>query len=97
MDTRQGTTISRYRSKRQKSRVIPNHGDAAVPQSPPTDDIPKVTSLAINDSARAVNGAQIIATHPRTDQTKTGTIPEQVDVLRRHVSNTYPSKLNIQC
>jgi len=49
-----------------------------------------MASLAETDSTRAVNGVRVIATHPNNDQTETGTIPEQVDALQRHVSNTYP-------
>lgn len=84
IDTRKGTTISRYRSKRQKSRVTASDGDMAGLRSAPASNMPSMTSLAITDSARVMNGVENVSIHPSNNQTESGTILMCCDVAPRN-------------
>ena len=74
--TSQGTTTSRYRSKRQKSRAISNDGDTAVPQSSLTFDVPKAIGPAVLDPVRAAIGfgALVFRSSDNHRRTSTGSL-----------------------
>lgn len=86
--TRQSTTISRYRSKRQKSRALSNDASTTVSQSSPTIGMPNVMGMAIPEPLGAADVVAAIAVRLRDDHTKTSTVPEQVNALRDVVFRT---------
>jgi hypothetical protein len=60
--TRQITTISRYRSKRQESRIIARERDTAVSRSSHANDPPVVANIAFSNSTHTVDGTGLIDT-----------------------------------
>lgn len=68
-----GMTISRYRSKRQKSRAISSDGDTAVSQSTPTIDMPNAIGPAVSKPVRAAISFETVAGRPSVDHGKTST------------------------
>lgn len=58
--SRQGTTISRYHSKRQKSQAITKDGNTAVSQSSPKTSSTSATDVAISGPMRAANDVKLV-------------------------------------
>lgn len=75
--SKQGTTISRYRSKRQKNRVITHDGGTAVSQLTPATKATSAIDVAISDPMRAATNVEPVAVPSSDDNTETSTILEQ--------------------
>ena len=71
----QGTTISRYRSKRQKSRAISSDGDAGVSQPPPTIEVPNAIGPAMSEPVRTAISLETVAGRSSDDHGRTSTSP----------------------